>query len=276
MLFRSWIFLLSAIPVIILGFGELFLGWGGELVVGNTPIHIWGIVPGGNPQGRMASVFGYTNGLAEYLQMVFIFAMGLWIDTWEQEVTSRKLSFPQIWRTPKLIYLSVLLTVCGIALITTSSRSAWGGAIACTLIFAIYQSWYWLLGLVSTVMAIVFGAAYAPDPVKTHLRTIVPRYFWARITDEMYPDRPGAMTRVSQWKFAWKLTQDRPITGWGLQSFGKLYQAHSQLWLGHPHNIILMLSSNLGLPATIGLVGIVGWVLARATILFLEIGRAHV
>lgn len=266
----AWILLLSAIPVILLGSGELWLGWGGDLMVGNTPIQIWGIIPGGNPPGRMASVFGYANGLAEYLQMVFILAMGLWIDTWEHETTSRPLSFTQIWKIPKLIYLSGLLASCGIALIATSSRSAWSGAIACTLIFAVYQSWYWLLGLISAGMAIVFGSAYAPDPVKTPLRAIVPRYFWARITDEMYPDRPDAMTRMSQWKFAWKLTQDRPITGWGLQSFGKLYQAHSQIWLGHPHNIILMLSSNLGLPATIGLIAIVGWIVARATILFLD------
>ena len=117
---------------------------------------------------------------------------------------------------------------------------------------------------------VVLSAAYAPSPLKEPLRSIVPRYFWARITDEMYPDRPQALTRVSQWKFAWNLTQARPVTGWGLQSFGPLYQEYSNFWLGYPHNLLLMLSSNLGIPATIALCSLVGWVLAQSMLLFLN------
>jgi O-antigen ligase len=266
----AWIFLLSAIPVMLLGFAELWLHWGGDLAIGGTPIHILGLHTGGNPLGRMASLFGYATGLAEYLQMVFILALGLWVDTWEQR-GSRNVDKPDaIWRSPKLIYLTGFLVVCGTALMLTSSRSAWGGAIVSLLIFALYQAWYWLLGVVAAAMAVIFSSAYAPSPLKEPLRAIVPRYVWARITDEMYPDRPEALTRVSQFKFAWKLIQERPLTGWGLQSFGKLYQAYSHTWVPQPHNILLMLSSSLGLPATIGLVGIVGWIVARGTILFLD------
>jgi O-antigen ligase len=209
------------------------------------------------------------------LQMVFIVGLGLWVDIWENR-DDRDSQFlqrkepPEIWKSPRLIYLSGFLVICGIALIFTSSRSAWGGAIASILIFAVYQSWYWLLGLVAALMAIIFSSAYAPSPLKEPLRAIVPRYFWARITDEMYPDRPDALTRVSQWKFAWEMTKSRPLTGWGLQSFGPLYQQSTQIWLGYPHNLLLMLSSNLGIPATIALCSLVGWVLTQATILFLN------
>ncbi len=271
----AWIFLISAIPVMLVGFGELWLGWGSEIAVMDTPIRLWGLHPGGNPLGRMASLFGYATGLAEYLQMVFIIALGLWVDTWDNRNDDDSQSLhrkhpPEIWKSPKLIYLSGFLLICGIALILTSSRSAWGGAIASMLIFAVYQSWYWLLGLVSALMAVIFSSAYAPSPLKEPLRAIVPRYFWARITDEMYPDRPDALTRMAQFKFAWKLIQERPITGWGMQSFGQLYQAYSGIWIGQPHNILLMLSSSLGIPATIWLVTIVGWVVARGTMLFLD------
>jgi len=269
----AWIFLFSAIPVILLGFGELWLGWGGDLVVMDTPIHIFVLHSGGNPQGRMASLFGYATGLAAYLQMVFVLGLGLWIDTWEHggaDSSQPKLDRVKIWKSPKLIYLNIFLLICGTALIFTSSRSAWGGAIASMLIFAAYQSWYWVLGVVSALMAIIFSSAYAPSPIKAPLRSIVPRYFWARITDEMYPDRPDALTRIAQFKFAGKLIQSRPLTGWGMQSFGNLYQAQSQIWVSQPHNIIIMLSSSLGLPFTIGLVSIVGWIVARGTILFLD------
>ena len=116
----------------------------------------------------------------------------------------------------------------------------------------------------------VFSAAYAPDPLKQPLRSIVPRYFWARITDEMYPDRPESMTRLSQWKFAWQMTQDRPITGWGLQSFSSMYQEYAHIWLGYPHNLLLMLTSNVGIPATIALFCLVGWILGRGVHLFIN------
>jgi O-antigen ligase len=268
----AWIFLLSAIPVILVGFGELWLGWGGDLTVMGSPIQIFGLHPGGNPLGRMSSLFGYATGLAEYLQMVFIFGLGLGVDTWERRGAdvSGKLAPVPIWKSPKLIYLSILMLLCGIALIFTSSRSAWGGAIVSMLVFAAYQSWYWILGLVAALMAIVFSSAYAPSPLKEPLRAIVPRYFWARITDEMYPDRPDALTRVAQFKFAGKLIQERPITGWGMQSFGNLYQAYSHIWVPQPHNVIVMLGASLGLPATICLVGIIGWIVTCGTRLFLD------
>jgi O-antigen ligase len=250
----AWILLLSAIPVMLLGFAELWLHWGGDLAIGGTPIQIVGLHPGGNPPGRMASLLGYATGLAEYLQMAFVLALGLWVDAWEQRgadsagtsVRRRAIDF---WRSPKIIYLTGFLAICGTALLLTSSRAAWGGAIVSLSIFALYQAWYWWLGLVAAALAIVLSAAYAPSPLKAPLRAIVPRYLWARITDEMYPDRPEALTRVSQFK---------------------LYQAHSHTWVPQPHNIVLMLSSSLGLPATIGLIAIVGWIVARGTILFLD------
>lgn len=269
----AWILLLSAIPVILLGFGELCLGWGGDLTIMGSPIQIFRLHPGGNPLGRMSSLFGYATGFAEYLQMVFIFGLGLWVDTWERrhsESSQGKLAQAQIWRSPKLIYLTIFLLLSGSALLLTSSRSAWGGAIASMLIFAAYQSWYWILGLVSALMAVVFSSAYAPSPLKAPLRAIVPRYFWARITDEMYPDRPDALTRVAQFKFAGKLIQERPLTGWGLQSFGNLYQAYSQVWVPQPHNVVIMLCASLGVPATICLVGIIGWIVTCGTLLFLD------
>jgi O-antigen ligase len=268
----AWIFLLSAIPVILIGYGELWLGWGGELSVMGSPIQIFGLHPGGNPLGRMSSLFGYATGFAEYLQMVFIFGLGLWVDTWERRGNdvSAKLAPVAIWKSPKIIYLSSLLLLCGSALILTSSRSAWGGAIVSMLVFAAYQSWYGILGLVAALMAVIFSSAYAPSPLKEPLRAIVPRYFWARITDEMYPDRPDALTRVAQFKFAGKLIQERPLTGWGMQSFGNLYQAYSHVWVPQPHNAIVMLSASLGLPATICLVAIVGWIVTCGTRLFLD------
>jgi O-antigen ligase len=262
----AWIVTIPALPMMLLGLCQM-LGWGTTIPLPGTPGYLWQMYPHGNPLGRMSAMFAHANPLAAYLQMVFIFCLGLVADRYQQSVAAPSIKF---WKAPAVWWLGIILSLCGICLILTSSRGAWGVAIASSLIFTIYQGWYWILGIVTAIGTIILSAAYAPAPLKEPLRSIVPRYFWARITDEMYPDRPEAMTRVAQWKFAWNLTQSRPITGWGLQSFGPLYQQVSQIWLGYPHNLLLMLSSNLGIPATIALFSFVGWIIAQGTILFLN------
>ncbi len=256
----AWIFLIPAVLVMLLGLLQL-LGLGGILPIPGTPGIMWDIVRGGSPLGRMSSVFAHANPLAAYLQMVFIFGSGLLVDTYQRQ---------RSWKSPAFLWLVGFLSICTLSLILTSSRAAWTGAILSSLVFTIYQGWYWLVGIVTAIASLILSAAYAPSPLKEPLRSIVPRYFWARITDEMYPDRPESITRLSQWKFAWGMTQSRPITGWGLQSFGPLYQDFAHTWLGYPHNLLLMLTSNLGIPATIALFGLVGWIVTQGTILFLD------
>jgi O-antigen ligase len=262
----AWIMLIPAVPIMLLGVGQM-LGWGGVAPIPGTPGHIWQMAAGGEPLGRMSSVFAHANPLAAYLQMVLIFALGLLADLFDRSIDRRR---ADLWKSPTLWWLLSVLGLCIVSSIWTSSRAAWSIAILSSLIFTIYQGWYWLVGSVTAIATLILSAAYAPPPLKAPLRSIVPRYFWARITDEMYPDRPTDLTRLSQWKFAWDMTRTRPVTGWGLQSFGPMYQASTQIWLGYPHNLLLMLSSNLGIPATIAIFGLVGWIMMQGTRLFLN------
>ncbi len=264
----AWIFLIPAMPIVLLGLGQM-CGWGGNLPLPGAPSSIWQLQPGGEPLGRMSSVFAHANPLAAYLQMVFIFAVGLVVDIYGQD-GGKTGARRKIWQSGVGWWLISTIVLCIVALIWTSSRAAWSGAMLSSLVFTIYQGWYWIVGIVTAIATVILSAAYAPLPLREPLRSIVPRYFWARITDEMYPNRPEAITRVAQWEFAWNLTQSRPLTGWGLQSFGPLYQKYTGIWLGYPHNLLLMLSSNLGIPAAIVLCGIVGWIIAQGTILFLN------
>jgi O-antigen ligase len=261
----AWIILIPAVPIMLLGVGQM-LGWGAVMPIPGTPGYLWQMTVGGEPLGRMSSVFAHANPLAAYLQMVFIFALGLFVDLFDRIDRTKE----DLWKSPTLWWLLSVLGLCTLSLIWTSSRAAWSIAILSSLVFTIYQGWYWLVGGVTAIATLILSAAYAPPPLKAPLRSIVPRYFWARITDEMYPDRPPDLTRLSQWKFAWDMTRSRPLTGWGLQSFGPLYQASTQIWLGYPHNLLLMLSSNLGIPATIAIFGLVGWIMMQGTRLFLH------
>jgi O-antigen ligase len=265
----AWILTIPAVPIMLLGLLQLW-GWGGTVPLFTIPTNIWEMAPHGNPSGRMSSVFGYANSLAAYLQMVFIFALGLFVDRYQSQPNDSAPATRKFWQSPTTWWLGAILAICGVSLILTSSRGAWCAAILGTLIFTVYQGWYQIVGLFTAIGTIVLSAAHAPAPLRAPLRSIVPRYLWARINDDMYPNQPDALSRLSQWKFAWNLTQSRPVTGWGLQSFGPLYQEYAHLWLGYPHNLLLMLSSNVGIPATIALFGLVGWVLAQSTMLFLN------
>ncbi|MEP6518621.1 O-antigen ligase family protein [Microcoleus vaginatus] len=286
----SWMIVVSSIPVIILGLGQQFLGWSG--IDQLQPVFGWVLEPKGNPPGRMASVFMYANILACYLTIAFILALGLWMEEgfgnkqgkgfngftssiWREEEIGKKetINEPLIpdsqFPIPNFRFLFLSCAVIGnaVALIFTNSRNAWGLAVLAVLAFAFYAGYKKLLAAVVSVASTIFLSAFGPAPLRQSLRRIVPAFFWARLTDEMFPNRPTATLRKTQWEFAWSMTQQRPWTGWGLRNFTPLYQAQMQEWLGHPHSLILMLTAETGIPATVLLFGLVGWVLARGVLL---------
>ncbi|MEG4812610.1 O-antigen ligase family protein [Microcoleus sp. F8-D3] len=295
----SWTIVISSIPVIILGLGQQFLGWSGLDLL--QPVFGWVLEPTGHPPGRMASVFMYANILACYLTIAFILALGLWMgevrgkkegttriltrihrliieqksevksqesetrDSREEGILIPNSQFPIL--NYRFLFLGVAVIGNAVALIYTNSRNAWVMAVLAVLAFALYAGYKKLLAAVFSAATAVFLSAFGPEPLRQYLRRIIPAFFWARLTDEMFPNRPTATLRKTQWEFAWSMTQQRPWTGWGLRNFTPLYQAQMQEWLGHPHSLILMLTAETGIPATLLLFGLVGWVLARGVLL---------
>jgi O-antigen ligase len=249
----AWIFVLTSIPMSLIGLAQLLLQWGGHLSLLWSLIE-WKIDPGGTPLGRMASVLSYANVLANYAAIVLILGIGLWLETMSSK-GARHRSLP--W------FLGSVIAIDAIVLILTNSRNAWIVAFLACLAFALYQGWRLVVGVVVAIAGIVLGAAFAPSPISQPLRQIVPAFFWARVNDQMFADRPIAMLRSTQWQVAWEFTQQRPFTGWGLRNFTALYQAKMGVWLGHPHSLFLMLSAETGLIATLLLSGLVGWILLQ-------------
>lgn len=246
------ILVITSLPVVILGLGQLFLGWAypeqWKDILGALGC---AIAPEGNPSSRMSSVFAYANLLAGYLVIVFILSLGLWIENF-------------ILRSPSLLTTRLFLTLAVIgnfvALILTNSRNAWAIAVFAAIAFAVYQGWRWLIAGVSAIACSVVLAAFGPEPIQRSLRLVIPSYFWQRLTDQLYPNRPAVSLRTTQWQFAWELTQQRPWTGWGLRNFQPLYEAQMHAWFGHPHNLFLMLTAETGIPATLVFCGWVSWI----------------
>jgi O-antigen ligase len=248
----AWIIILTSIPIIVIGFGQLWGGWGIDLKAGSVQLldaHKFGM-----PLGRMSSIFYHANALANYLQLVFTLCMGLLLDFYTMPNRQQQIF------TPKFYFLSGYFVTTLLALVLTSARTGWVVMVLSIVAMIIYQQWHLILGMISLFMSLIFGAAYAPDPAKTGLRQIVPSYFWARINDEMYPNRPTADTRESIFQFAGQLIFEKPWSGWGLQTFGNLYRAKTGLYINHPHNLLLSLSYGLGMPITVLLIVVMGYI----------------
>ncbi len=256
--------LLGAISILFFGYGQMLLGMTSpaflEAILGTI------VKPYGNPPGRMASIFMYANILAIYLQIIFILALGFCIEELKQHLPFKQTNLPKI----RLISLGLLVLATGVALVITSTRNSWAIAFIAVLVFALYQGWKILVAGVMGFIGVILWSAFGLDPSKQWLRGIIPRFIWARLSDEMNPNRPPADLRETQWQFALQLTGDRPIVGWGLRNFTQLYQAKTQFWLGHPHNLFLMLTAETGIPTTLLFAGLVGWVMYK-TILILQV-----
>lgn len=257
----SWLLILPSFPIVILGLGQLFAAW-------NTPpilesILGWEIVPQGVPTGRMSSVFIYTNFLAIYLAIAFSLVLGLWLETWQ--VWRQKFTSKQVYT---LLILTLILLADIIGLVLTSSRNAWGLAVISFMAYAVYLGWRWLVYGVTTAATAILWASFVPNFGGRQLRQIVPTFFWARLSDQMY-ERPVETLRITQWQFCWNLIKERPWFGWGLRNFTSLYEAKMGFWFGHPHNLLLMLSAEAGIVATLLLIAIVGVIMTQAVTLLI-------
>jgi O-antigen ligase len=250
----SWIMVFGSVPVLIIGFGQLFLSW-------NFQFHVlwivfdWIIAPEKSLSGRMAANFMHPNTLASYLVTIFILGLGLWLENYHQLKQKNRL----------IIFLTITVFANFIALILTNSRNGWGIAVFACLAYALYKGWRFIVAAVVSITSCFFLAAFAPSPIAEFFRRFVPYAIWARLNDDMFPDRPIALMRKTQWEFAWNLTQQHPLTGSGLRSFSGLYKTQMQIDVNHPHNLFLMLSAETGLITTLIFCGLLFWILITAT-----------
>ncbi len=260
----AWWFVLTSIPVCFLGFMQLLFGW-------QTPLflHSFGIkmTAYGHPDGRMSSLLMYANTLAFFLVVAFTLSIGLWILHYRRRSLQKDVRIN--WQ---LSILTVGILFNGIGLILTNSRSAWGLALLGLMAFAIYLRWYWIIATVLLIIFLVAWAAWIPV-YQDFMRQVVPSYFWARLTDEMYDDRYVTALRTTQWGVAWDMMLQRPLWGWGLRNFTPVYQEKMNVWMGHPHNLFLMLLAEIGAIGTLLFSGLVGTILAKVVILMAEIKK---
>jgi O-antigen ligase len=279
----SWLFVMSSVPVFLVGLGQQFCSWQGPAILHD--FLGWGLQLHGNPPGRMSAVFMHANLLAFYTIIVFILALGLFIERYEEgrrkkeegrgekeeghfPITDYRLPITD-YRLP-LLFLSLVIVGNGVALIFTNSRNAWGLAVFACLAFALYLGFKKLIVIVTTITGLILWSAFGPNPVKSWLQKIIPPFFWARLNDQMYPDRPIATLRTTQWQFTLNMIQQRPFTGWGLRNFSPLYEVVTHENIQHPHNLFLMLTAETGIITMLLFCGMIGVIMTQACLFLIQ------
>jgi len=250
----AWIMVFGSVPVLIIGFGQLFLAWNFQFQF-LWIVFDWIVTPEKSLSGRMTANFMHPNTLAAYLVTIFILGLGLWLENYHKLQQKNRL----------IIFLTITVCANFIALILTNSRNGWGITIFACLAYALYKGWRLIVAAVITITSFCFLAAFAPSPIAQLFRLFIPYGIWARLNDDMFPNRPVGLMRKTQWEFAWNLTQQHPFTGSGLRSFGGLYKTQMQIDVNHPHNLFLMLSAETGLITTLLFCGLLIWILITAS-----------
>ncbi len=230
----SWL-VLGSIPVLITGFGQLWLGWEGPWQIFDGLI-IWFISPGGEPLGRLSGLFDYANITAAWLSGVWPFCLAAVLH-------------PFIFGRNRVIPF-VFLIVFVLAMILTDSRNAWGAIfLGLPLVFG-SASWTWLipLMLICFIPVLIAVLPVFDLGVQQLARTIVPEFIWMRLNDMQFVDtRPFEATRIGQWKIAINMIFEKPFLGWGAAAFSIIYPLRTGLSHGHSHNLPLELAISHGI-----------------------------
>ncbi|HET6497535.1 MAG TPA: O-antigen ligase family protein [Coriobacteriia bacterium] len=229
--------------------GVVVGGYGVLQYLGADPLN-WAELP--FEANRAFSTFGNPNMLGGFLVIVLPIALSLALSEPDRR-----------WRA--LYWSGVMLTaLCWVVAFT---RGAWiGGAVA--LIALGIAAWrmrvrptrvdWSFAGAAAALAAVAVGRSLATDdPVMNA---------WNRLVSILEFGEGSAVTRFQIWDAAWRATLDRPIFGFGLDTFRLIFPGYKPIEYtaaaGHQsvadnaHNYVLQLTSGVGIPGMLLVYGV--------------------
>ena len=238
----AWMLVAGTLPVLLTGFGQMFLGWEGPWQLGGEAV-VWFVAPGGKPLGRLSGLFDYANVAGAWLGVIWplMIAAVLRPDGWRRRGAAL-----------------VLALAAGTAVLLTQSRNAVGGLVLALPLVIGPSSWLLLLPVLLLVSSPLLLALLpgVPAGLKSGAMALLPDSILERLLER--GDMPWKLTRLGQWIYAIQLVAARPWLGWGSAAFSVMYPIHASLrWHGHSHNLPLELAISHGVPVALLIVGTV-------------------
>tara|TARA_B100000242_G_scaffold96699_2_gene66318 strand:- start:27907 stop:29166 length:1260 start_codon:yes stop_codon:yes gene_type:complete len=219
----------SSIPVIVTCFGQYWLNWNGGPYKAMGGLVIWYLRPMDVNDG-ISGLFSNPNYTAAWL----ISTLPLCLAIFQQKVNNIK----------KLM-LAFNVVIFSISIVITNSRSAWICSLVSLILMYGRKSLNFIIPLISTFSILIyFCISSISFELQQFAKSIIPQNIWY----EFVPNSiPKTMTRLNIWRNAFSLIKEKPIFGWGPESFSKIYESNSGTYVAHAHNLFLDLSLNYGL-----------------------------
>lgn len=230
----SKVLIAGSIPVLVSGICQYFFNLNGPFQILNGLI-IWYQRPINLTNG-LTGLFNNANYMGCYLTLIWPFCL------YELKVNKS---------SREKFNIFVIFSIClvfSMIIFLTNSRGAWLGYLIAIPIVMGFKNLKWLLPTVLILFLAVFATfmPFVQDSVQIFFQQIIPEKIWIKFSElfldfQEYP-------RLSIWQYSIKLILQKPLFGWGADSFPYLYEQASGNWNGHAHNLILDLAVSYGLP----------------------------
>ncbi len=232
------ILIAGSFPVLISGFAQFFFKVYGPFEILNGLI-IWFQRPL-NPDSGMTALFNNQNYAGAWLSIVWPLSLATLLESLKNKLN-------------KYIALSFLISIT-IAIILTTSRSAWGGLILLIPLMSGVSSITYLLPIIflALILIMLTTSNIVPIDFQNQIREIIPNRLWQEFIPENFGWRES---RPEIWKVAVTYINKKPLIGWGAGAFPILYFYEKNIYSGHAHNLILELAVSYGIPVTILIFG---------------------
>lgn len=149
------------------------------------------------------------------------------------------------WRAaPRKMLRAVMLALVPVVLVAIVLTQSRGGFLA---LAAMLGTWALF------TRGRVFKLALAPAAVFAFLAFSPPAYLNRLTTLHNYSHDSSARDRISSWKVAWRIAEDRPLTGVGPGNFLAVYDRYANDFRAPhvAHNTPLQILANAGVPALV-------------------------
>lgn len=215
---------------------------------------------------RVTSFFGWPTSAAAYFLLILPLSVAMVLGT--ARPTFRD------W---------VTLGTMATALVGTASRNAWGVLllVVCALMLMAKRIWPVAVLVLAAILVLLAGAGPDDWAVVAFSRQIVPAVLWQKVAASLESGTSSyesLTNRWDAWHTAWDMLWQRPLTGWGLQTFpfveAEVYHRDAEMTL-HPHNIYLTYFAEAGLPTGLLLTGFYAWSVAAGTRRALQLHAAR-
>lgn len=248
----SYALILTIPQEFLMAYGERYWGWYGQFHFQLGNLKIFDIFIG--PFVRSATTSGSffnPNILAIYCIISVGIAIGLFLKEIEKLRNSKHLDFGLALRIALVVFC---LFFVFLLLVWTGSRNAWIAFVFMSAFYAVFsrKRWIYLLGaalvLLTIFASIEFGvlSKIAKSLIPTNIAARLPSIYYSLASNDRGP----------VFQCVVDLIKEKPLGGWGIGSFAL------ECWpMHHAHNIFLQLGSEIGLPFTVLIVTIMGYIL---------------